>query len=282
MVFYCHHPDQLLSQPGSALKSLYRLPLNCLEEFTTGKADKIFVNSKYTRQVFYATFRSLINIDTQVLYPSINSDFFEKTETVSLEKILGKTLPSDSFVILSINRYERKKNLELAIKSLAELKSIDEDLFEKSYLIIAGGYDKRVDENVEYHTELMILADKLKITEKVIFLRSLSDVHKVSVLKHCSVLIYTPTNEHFGIVPIEAMHLGKPVIAHNSGGPRESIIDGETGYLSNAEREFAEKLSILIPDHDKREKMGLAGKARFDKVFSFEAFANNLNDSIMK
>jgi alpha-1,3/alpha-1,6-mannosyltransferase len=44
-------------------------------------------------------------------------------------------------------------------------------------------------------------------------------------------LLYTPANEHFGIVPIEAMHLGCVVIACNSGGPLESIEDGETGFL---------------------------------------------------
>lgn len=44
-------------------------------------------------------------------------------------------------------------------------------------------------------------------------------------------LIYTPAFEHFGIVPIEAMFLGRPVIAIDAGGPRETIVDGKTGFL---------------------------------------------------
>ena len=44
-------------------------------------------------------------------------------------------------------------------------------------------------------------------------------------------LLYTPENEHFGIVPVEAMYMGCIVMACNSGGPLESVKDGETGFL---------------------------------------------------
>jgi alpha-1,3/alpha-1,6-mannosyltransferase len=43
--------------------------------------------------------------------------------------------------------------------------------------------------------------------------------------------MYTPENEHFGIVPLEAMYMGCIVFACNSGGPLESVEDGKTGYL---------------------------------------------------
>jgi len=44
-------------------------------------------------------------------------------------------------------------------------------------------------------------------------------------------LLYTPDREHFGIVPLEAMQLGLPVIAVNTGGPTETIRHQTTGYL---------------------------------------------------
>lgn len=282
VVFYCHHPDQLLSQPGGYSKQLYRMPLNYLEEVTTGMAHKVFVNSIYTGNVFRSTFKRL-HIEPEVLYPSINTDFFDKTRIVSIDRVLDKKLPNDSIVLLSINRYERKKKLSLAIEVLAELeKLLTQEVYKRVYLIIAGGYDKRVEENVEYHLELIGLADELRVTDKVMFLRSPSDIDKVSILHHCKIVIYTPPNEHFGIVPLEAMYVGKPVIAHKSGGPMESIVSGETGFLvENLSAEaFASKISFLVTNPDSIEDFGRTGKDRFLKTFSFAAFSVQLNKAI--
>lgn len=281
VIFYCHHPDQLLSQPGGYSKQLYRMPLNYLEEITTGMAHKVFVNSIYTGNVFKNTFKRL-RIKPEVLYPSINTDFFDKTRIISIERVLDRKLSDDSIVLLSINRYERKKNLSLAIEALAELeKMVTKEVYKRLYLIMAGGYDKRVEENVEYHLELIGLADELHVTDKVIFLRSPSDIDKVSILHHCKIVIYTPPNEHFGIVPLEAMYVGKPVIAHNSGGPMESIISGETGFLVGLTGQaFASKIAFLIASPNQMEDFGRLGKDRFLKTFSFAAFSAQLNKAI--
>lgn len=48
VIFYCHFPDQLLTERKSWLKRLYRFPLDWLEEKTTGLADKVLVNSNFT------------------------------------------------------------------------------------------------------------------------------------------------------------------------------------------------------------------------------------------
>ncbi|CAL7939359.1 unnamed protein product [Xylocopa violacea] len=281
IIFYCHHPDQLLSQPGGLSKQLYRAPLNYLEEITTGMAHKVFVNSAYTGSVFKNTFKRL-RIEPEILYPSINTDFFDKTRIMSLERVLDKKLPPDSIILLSINRYERKKNLGLAIKALAELqKYLTEEIYKKVYLIMAGGYDKRVEENVEHYFELIGLADELHVADKVIFLRSPSDIDKVSILQHSQILLYTPENEHFGIVPLEAMYMCKPVIAHNSGGPKESIVSGVTGFLVDSSGDaFASKIAYLIKNSTHIQEFGNAGKDRFMKMFSFAAFSNQLNNSI--
>ncbi|XP_057339592.1 alpha-1,3/1,6-mannosyltransferase ALG2 [Microplitis mediator] len=288
VIFYCHHPDQLLSQPGGCLKSIYRLPLNYLEEITTGQADKIFVNSSYTLKIFKLTFKRL-QITPEILYPSIHTEFFDTASSQPLKSILPekyRSLPTDCLILLSINRYERKKNLFLAIDTLAACNTFlndTENLYDRLYLIIAGGYDKRVDENVSYHQELIDYASKLNIIDKIIFLKSPTDSEKISLLKNCDVLIYTPENEHFGIVPLEAMYLRKPVVAHNSGGPMETVVDGVTGYLVNGNNiieDFASKVAKLIRDGEMRKRFGNAGRQRVIESFSFTAFGRQLNQVV--
>lgn len=281
VIFYCHYPDQLLSYPGGYFKQLYRMPLNYLEEITTGMAHKIFVNSCFTSNVFKNTFKRL-KIKPEILYPSINTDFFDKTRIVSIDRVIDRKLPDDSIILLSVNRYERKKKLSIAIEALAELKKLlTKEVYKRVFLIMAGGYDKRIEENVEYHLELIGLADELHVTDKVIFLRSPSDIDKVSIIHHCKIVIYTPPNEHFGIVPLEAMYMGKPVIAHNSGGPTESIISGKTGFLVDLSGEaFATKIAYLITNPNHLEDFGRSGQCRFSEIFSFAAFSAQLNKTI--
>ena len=140
-----------------------------------------------------------------------------------------------------MNRYERKKNINLALQSFAEyLKLPDSD--QNFILVVAGGYDERVIENIEHHLELVNLATSLGITEKIVFLRSISNEQRILLLRNTNILLYTPENEHFGIVPIEAMYMGCIVIACNSGGPLESIAHGETGFLlkANDSKQWAE------------------------------------------
>ena len=62
-------------------------------------------------------------------------------------------------------------------------------------------------------------------------LRSFSDEQRALLLAACTAVVYTPQHEHFGIVPLEAMAAGRPVIACDSGGPQETVLHGRTGLL---------------------------------------------------
>ncbi|CAH0388860.1 unnamed protein product [Bemisia tabaci] len=283
VIFYCHHPDLLLSQAGGRLKALYRFPLNWLEEKTTAKASIILVNSKYTQKVFKETFKT-IKSTPDILYPSIPIENFSETiSCLPLKQILkNPDFPSDATVFLSINRYERKKSIDLAIKALKQLKeSLPESTMKKVYLIVAGGYDTRLLENVEHYDELSALCETSNVKEHVCFLRSISNEEKVSLMKHCVSIVYTPPNEHYGIVPIEAMFLNKPVIAQNSGGPTETVVDGETGFLcDNNSNSFAEAMKKFINDPNLSQSMGLKGRKRFDELYSADSFSQKLESYV--
>ncbi len=76
---------------------------------------------------------------------------------------------------MSLNRYERKKNIALALRSFAEYLNQYKPRTIEPLLVVAGGYDPRVLENVEHQLELAALAKQLSISDKVCFLRSISN-----------------------------------------------------------------------------------------------------------
>jgi alpha-1,3/alpha-1,6-mannosyltransferase len=106
----------------------------------------------------------------------------------------------------------------------------------------------------------------------VLFLLSVPNALKEMLLKSARLLIYTPSNEHFGIVPLEAMLAGVPVLAANTGGPLETVVDRKTGWLcppEDTQKWTAVMDEVLHKLSDKDLKaIGSAGKARVKLEFS--------------
>jgi alpha-1,3/alpha-1,6-mannosyltransferase len=301
ILFYCHFPDLLLSPRTSLLKSFYRLPFDCLEYFCTSQAHKILVNSAFTKQIFFTTFPhiSLFSHHTpstvEIVYPSINFSHYEPKANFSWtdEKTseIMKTMKNRQ-LFTSINRFERKKNVELAIQAFAMVKQQRKETSSDSHLalLIAGGYDQLNQENVAYYPYLqhcaklagLTISDYPITTGDVIFLRSFSESERYFLFQNSLSILYTPANEHFGIVPIEAMFNQRIVIAVNSGGPLESIEHGITGYLEAGLTEnFARAMTkVLDLTPQQRKIMGEAGKERVIKKFSFQSFTNRLNEIV--
>lgn len=280
VLFYCHFPDQLLTERCSLLKRLYRAPIDRLEEFTTGMADLVVVNSKFTANIFKQTFPNLAAIQTDVLYPSLNTSTFNQ----QVDDLDGLIPEHRRFLFLSINRYEKKKNLPLALQALAALKErVSTRQWEQVHLVMAGGYDERVVENVQHYAELRTLAASLGLEEHITFLRSFSDRQKVTLLSKSTCVLYTPSGEHFGIVPVEAMYMQCPVIAVASGGPLESVADGETGFLCLPKAEsFAEAMQRFVVDPELKQQVGKAGRERVLSRFSLQAFTDQLYQYVIR
>lgn len=393
VLFYCHFPDQLLAQRTSLLKRVYRWPFDRAEEWTTGCAHRILVNSEFTRSTFRETFTRLAwMVDAgkvDVLYPSIDFARYsflaskdvailpEKSEVELLDEIIygsGKTRTEKPQVLLltSINRFERKKDIKLAIAAFAlfqQQRSKDvfappavEDGNSSSSkkkqaasspaassstspsspssselpvrLLICGGYDPANRENVEHYEELRMVCqgfgmrprelrnekDGKKITLKAVepilpnsptdtkrglgcevyFLRSFTDAQRAYLLSHSLSILYTPSNEHFGIVPVEAMYMGRPVVACRSGGPMESVRDYNektskhrpTGFLCQpSPTEWrdtirtlveAEELARLNGSISLAQKLGQAGREHVLKEFHFETFQRKLVEHVQE
>ncbi|KAK7272767.1 hypothetical protein RJT34_29590 [Clitoria ternatea] len=271
IVFYCHFPDLLLAQHSTFTRRIYRKPIDYVEEITTGMADLILVNSNFTASTFVNTFKHLDakGIRPAVLYPAVNVDQFDEPSSFKLN-------------FLSINRFERKKNIQLAISAFAMLHSPEGVLKHKDItnatLTVAGGFDKRLKENMEYLEELKDLAEKEGVSNKIRFIPSCSTAERNALLSECLCVIYTPKDEHFGIVPLEAMAAYKPVVACNSGGPVESIKNGVTGFLCDpTPQEFSLAMGKLINDLQGAERMGREARRHVVESFSTKTFGQHLN-----
>lgn len=153
-----------------------------------------------------------------------------------------------------------------------------------------GGYDPQCLENVEHLRELELLATDLGLethvlldntppprSTRVVFLPSFSTPQRTYLLASARCLVYTPSNEHFGIVPVEAMFAKLPVVAVNSGGPRESILDGETGFLVEPEPQaVADAIRQILSSSPLASRLGENGRARVEELFSSKAFDDRL------
>jgi len=362
------------------LKRFYRWALDSLEEWTMSYSDLIVVNSKFTMGEVEKVFPSLFlprnsvfitaattesppkanvtkdgdqkqtknqSYRVRVLYPAIESSLSKERKLISSSHATLKfdnelNLSKDvTKPILSLNRFERKKNVFLLLHAYDELlERVSQATLPCVVppLMIAGGYDPLNVENVEHLAELRSIADGIlrrhdlplstvvspssNSTESrnclpvkteehhqllkfasITFLPSVSNAIRNKLLSSASMLCYTPHREHFGIVPLEAMDAGVPVVAIRSGGPMETIVDGVTGYLvhyckaevngENADgggsrnnnntistidnandtvNAYADAIAKIIANPIDARLMGRNGRKRVDEIFGMEKF----------
>ena len=118
------------------------------------------------------------------------------------------------------------------------------------------------------------------MTDYVLFIRNCSQEEKAAIIKNSIALIYTPKNEHFGIVPLEGMALGRPVIADNSGGPKESIVPGLNGFLCDHWEDYGIAMGELVEKEELGDKLGAAGSKRVEEMFSFATFSDQFDKEV--
>jgi glycosyltransferase involved in cell wall biosynthesis len=210
---------------------MFKFPINILGKFS----EKLFL-SLYKNEITITgsegTKNDLLNIGFKK----------EKIKIVNYAtnlKILNKpTQKFESFTILFLNRVVKMKGPDRAIKIFAKVKKI----IPEAHFIIAGKYDK------DYVEELNGIIKGLS-TEDITFKGYISETEKIDLLQKSHVLINTSYKEGWGIVNLEANSQGTPAVAFNVEGCRESIKNGESGYLAEDEEDFVKKI-IKIKDID--------------------------------
>ena len=191
----------------------------------------------------------------------------------------------DPTTIVSINRFERKKDLALAIEALRHHRSHHGGAPGAVRLVLAGGWDARLQEQVEYYDELVALISRHGLADAVELRRNVSEAERAQLFASCAAVVYTPSFEHFGIVPLEAMAAARPVLAVARGGPCESVVHGETGWLCEpSAAAFAAAFAEVqqLSASGALSARGTAARAHVERHFSLDAFGERLETSVRR
>jgi glycosyltransferase involved in cell wall biosynthesis len=171
-------------------------------------------------------------------------------------------------------RISKLKNNLLAIEAFKQFRVKAPRAAKGLKLVIAGGVGEK---DLPYLKELKAAAGNDK---SIIFRTDVSDKELFSLYGGSFAVLFTALNEDWGIVPLEAMAFGKPVIAVNEGGPRESVIDGKTGFLvPGTSAAFAGAMADLAKNPSKARKMGANGRQHVGK-FDWSYFVSAIDSMV--
>ncbi|MFA6048895.1 MAG: glycosyltransferase [Candidatus Micrarchaeia archaeon] len=156
---------------------------------------------------------------------------------------------------LSVNRLYPEKRVGLQFETFRMLP--------REHLVVVGGVAKGD------HAEKSLCALLKATPGNVEILGAVSEEKLRGLYADCKAFITTAVDEDFGMTPVEAMASGKPVVAVNEGGYRETVVDGKTGYLVAADAGSLAKAVEKVSKNPAKFKEACLSHARqFDeKVF---------------
>jgi glycosyltransferase involved in cell wall biosynthesis len=169
--------------------------------------------------------------------------------------------------IVSIGRLVPRKGFATAIAALAGVPDTE--------LVIAGGPDQgRLADDPEA-CRLRELAQRSGVADRVHLLGQVSRAEMPGLLRSADLVVCTPWYEPFGIVPLEAMACGRPVVAAAVGGLIDTVVDGVTGELVPPKRPevLATTVRRLLDNPAQREAYGVAGMDRAHSRYSWDRIA---------
>lgn len=194
---------------------------------------------------------------------------FEARLAARVSPPLPSGFPRDGKVILTVGRWdpaEQYKGADTLISALPRVLQAAPD----AYLVLAGdGADR---------PRLERLARDLGVSERTRFLPGLTQDELFACYAACTLFALPSRGEGFGLVFLEAMAHGKPVIGGAHGGTPDVIDDGVTGLLvphGDIER-LSGALEFLLADAARAAEMGAKGRHRVERQFSFEQFKGRL------
>lgn len=185
-------------------------------------------------------------------------------------------------VVLFVGRFDKNKGLEVLLRSIPLLLSSYPRLQDDVEFWIIGGDPKEVplEEASPEKRELVSLLDNLGVRPKVKFLGPKEHKELPLYYNAAEVCVVPSFYESFGLVAVEAMACGCPVIASNVGGLKYTVMDGTTGFLvppKNSEA-LAETIGKVFQDNTLCKRLSRNAVNIIPKKFSWQTIAEQINN----
>jgi len=243
-IAYIHTPPRYLYDEFNEINLIKKFPYNFLftpiklflkliDKKGSAGPDLLIANSKNVQE----RIKKYYERESVVIYPPV--------------KMLSHKLPlKDKKYFICLSRLVKQKGIDLAVRTCTK--------YGLPLIVVGDGSE---------FNNLKRMAGK-----NIEFIRDCTDDEKGNLLANAKALIYLSIEEDFGIVPIEAMSAGTPVIAFNSGGVKETIKPNETGILFNDYTKEGLKETI---DGFNKIKFDSRKCVEQAKKFRAEVFKNN-------
>lgn len=238
-------------------------------------ADKIIVNSEFLRRIVMSKAPE-VSSKLRVIYPGVEIARFPSQYSAEgaakRERLRKKRGLSGKKVVLFMGRLIPLKGVHHLLKIVPQLAKSYPDLV----VVIVGSPFYGSHRKTAYARKLEMLGRK-----------SPGHVRFVPYVPHTEVpgwmliadvaVVPSGQREAFGLVNVEAMSCGVPVVATRAGGMKEIIRNGQTGYLVNpakVESELRDKLDLLLRDKQLRQKLGRNSRERVEQTFTWRHTAD--------
>jgi glycosyltransferase involved in cell wall biosynthesis len=203
-----------------------------------------------------------------VAYPGIDVDGMTAEPGNAGAPLSALPIPAGAPVLGLVARLQRWKGVHVLVAALPHVLRAHPE----AHVVVVGG-----DHPLEpgYRLELEQLAARLGVADRVHLTGYQADAR--SWMRAFDVVVHASDNEPFGLVLLEAMALGKPLVAGAEGGPTELVRDGEEGFLVpfGDAAGMADRISQLLADPELGRRLGGAGLERA-RAFSPARFAGDV------
>lgn len=181
-------------------------------------------------------------------------------------------LPTDRPLIAYAGRFDPRKGIATLVQAAARLRER-----QPLHLVFAGGFDPAAGDAVE-HTRIRLMIEERGLGAHTTWLGSVSHERLPDVYRAADLTVVPSLYEPFGLVAIEAMASGSPVVASRVGGLQHSVADGRTGLLvpPGSPEDLADACQLLLDDPAMCARMGSAASRRVAERFTWSAVAERL------